>query len=308
MDNIEKYLTIVLITYNREKYLSNTLEQFLKSPFASCNFVVLNNCSKDGTELIARQFQKTFVSLKIITNKFNIGSNANIMRAIEYSDTEYTWIVADDDDYDFSECYDIIEQLKKGDVNLIQVGGHADSPWLWGMQKETPRNLRQNAYPFFKYSSFIASSIFKTDYFIKYAIEGYQNIMNSYPHMPYLLKIYMEDQYIYIAKKRIVIANPDSGSYNNSQLLNWWIETSKLLLEKQDRIACFIEQYNIEGNKNKMLKIFLLKLMCGQITKKQYMQILSFFNLFHIITFCCYLFYSAPIDIAKYLNKKLFKI
>lgn len=304
-EDINKYLTIVLITYNRSRYLARTLDQFINSPFAKCRFVIQNNSSSDDTISIVHEYKNLYPYMDLVTNKFNIGAGANIMRAVENSDTEYTWIIADDDDYDFSDCEDIISKMSSSTVNLIQVGGHDDLKWVWGMKEATPRNLRKDKYPYFKYSSFIASSIFKTEIFKKYIIEGYRNIGNSYPHMPYLFKIYENDDLVYISKRRIVIANNQSDNYSGKLLLKWWLNTSKLLPSKKEQRECFIEQYDDKGNMLNGMKAIHLKLFRGQILFRDYSNVLKLFSPLQVfLSICSCLVYFFPRGIYRYLVKR----
>ncbi|MDR2622994.1 MAG: glycosyltransferase [Methanobrevibacter sp.] len=53
---IEKKIEIVIITYNRHRYLKNTLSQLLKSPFLKCKLTILDNCSNDDTENVCNHF------------------------------------------------------------------------------------------------------------------------------------------------------------------------------------------------------------------------------------------------------------
>ncbi|MBO5038738.1 MAG: glycosyltransferase family 2 protein [Alphaproteobacteria bacterium] len=100
-------LQIILITYNREAYLKQTLQQLFSStsPIKECDITILDNASTDGsTELIDNYCHK-FKNLTHIRHHVNIGGNANICRAFEigYScGKEYTWVLCDDDTYDFS--------------------------------------------------------------------------------------------------------------------------------------------------------------------------------------------------------------
>ena len=57
---IEEKMEIILITYNRSKYLDNTLNQFLNSPFKNCKFTVLDNCSPDNTPEICAKYENYF--------------------------------------------------------------------------------------------------------------------------------------------------------------------------------------------------------------------------------------------------------
>ena len=108
---IEEKLEIVLITYNRYKDLENTLKQFSDGPFSDCKITILDNCSDDKTPEICVKYKNIFPDMTIIRHRKNIGGNANILRAVETSKSIYTWIICDDDSYDFSDCLDIVKQL-----------------------------------------------------------------------------------------------------------------------------------------------------------------------------------------------------
>ena len=119
---IEEKLEIVLITYNRYKDLNNTLKQFYDGPFSDCKFTILDNCSDDKTKEICEKYQNLFPNINIIRHLKNIGGNANILRAVETSTSLYTWVICDDDSYDFSECQDIINAINSGKYDLISPG------------------------------------------------------------------------------------------------------------------------------------------------------------------------------------------
>ena len=282
----EGKLTVVIPTYNRVKYLQHTLEQFVNTPFAQCKIVVQDNNSLDNTAQMIEQFSKNFPNLVYCKNKYNIGANANILRAIENSDTEYTWVIGDDDIYDFNNCEDVISKINSSIYNLIQVGGHKEHPWIGGFEK-TPDDLKRINYRYFKFSSFIGSSIFKTDFFTKRIIKAYNNIVNGYPHMPYIFDIYLENQYIYVSKNRLVTpANYDKASYTVYQLFGWWLETSLLLPTKRDQRKCFLEQY--DSCKPYSVGIYVSSWMKKKITNEHFFKALSLFNIFQIISIFSY--------------------
>jgi glycosyltransferase involved in cell wall biosynthesis len=244
---IENKLEIVLITYNRSKLLENTLNQFLSSPFKDCRITILNNCSTDDTIQISNSFINKFLNLKIVTNKLNIGANANIMRAIEIVDLDYIWIVCDDDKYDFSDCDDVIDCIINEKSELINMGAHADYVWSFGGRNESVKKLYREGYPYFKASSFLPNSIFKKEAFLPFIISGYNNIANMYPHMPFLLSFYSLNKNIYVAKKRIVTAVIGEQSYNQNDVTDGWINTSKLLKNRSDINKCFFDQRKHKG-------------------------------------------------------------
>jgi glycosyltransferase involved in cell wall biosynthesis len=246
MEDIRNYLEIIIITFNRCSYLEKTLISLIKSPFAVCNITILNNASTDGTLEMCNKYINKFLGLNVITHKFNIGGNANILRAVEISKGKYTWILADDDEYDFSECDDVFEMIICGEVDLIHVGAHTDVAWDFGGRLETPRNLLKNGYSFFRFSSFVPCNIFKTASFYPYIVSGYDNIPNFYPHMPFLLSFFENDKIIYLSKRQIVKAVLGNQRYSNKGFLVGWTNTACLLHTRKRRIQFFQDQFKID--------------------------------------------------------------
>jgi GT2 family glycosyltransferase len=253
MQNIKNYLEIVLITYNRAEYLRSTLLALAESPFSECHITILNNLSTDNTLEICNSFINRFSNLTIITNKVNIGGNANILRAVETSNGKYTWILCDDDEYDFSYCDDLIDAIIDEKAELIHVGGHTDVPWNFGGRLDTPRNLVNDGYSFFRFSGFVPCNIFKTSSFYPYIISGYANIANSYPHMPFLISFFDNNKNIYITKNRIVKATIGNQPLSYRDFYMCWLNTSFLLNNKKDRITMFLNPFHLNNKIKKIL-------------------------------------------------------
>ena len=70
--------------------------------------------------------------MTIIRNHLNIGGNANITQGLRTSTSEYTWLLADDDSYDFNDCEDVINALLSDKYDFI----HVSSPLLPTNKKE----------------------------------------------------------------------------------------------------------------------------------------------------------------------------
>ena len=188
MKNIENYLDVCIITYNRASYLEATIKKFLGTPLKNCNIYVIDNCSTDNTRSVVEKYGDT---IKYHKNRFNIGLGANIMRALEFGEKPYIWIIGDDDDYDFEHIDDLIPVFDEGKIDLIHVGAHTDMPWTFGGQTINTRTAVEQGYHFFKYSSFIGCDIVKRKAAEEYAIKGYDNIVNTYPHMPFMLSFFV---------------------------------------------------------------------------------------------------------------------
>jgi len=245
-------LEIVIITYNRASYLENTLNTLCNSNLGTLKITILDNASKDNTLLLCKSFENKFSNFNVITHKHNIGLGANIIRALEISSSVYTWVLCDDDRLELSNFEDVESEIKKGEVDLIHVGGHPQSSWPFGGKTYAIKNLYKLGYPYFKFSSFLPSNIFKTELFQEnFMIAGYNNVTNAYPHMPYLLDLYNTDKFIYVSKHQIVFAKMSGQSYDTAnQWFFWWMKTCELLIDKIEVRNAFLDQWKDIYNTN----------------------------------------------------------
>lgn len=112
---LKESFEILVVTYNRKAYLEHTLQQLLAadSPVKEVSITILDNCSTDGTSELIDAFCTKYPNLKHIRHVRNIGGNANIARAFELAQKEYFWVLADDDDYDFTHWDEVEKEMKK---------------------------------------------------------------------------------------------------------------------------------------------------------------------------------------------------
>lgn len=292
MYRLEDYLDICIITYNRSSYLDVTITKFLNSPFKNCKLFIIDNCSTDDTQAVAEKYGN---KIEYRRNRFNIGANANIMRAFEYGENPYVWVIGDDDDYDFGYIDDLIPILNDGIVELIHVGAHTDVDWNYGGKIVNTQKIIAEGYPFFRFSSFIGCNIVKRNAVEKFAIQGYNNIVNSYPHMPFLLSFYEEDKPIYICINRIAKAVIGNQGYNNDSLIKWWGGTCNLIKNYKDKRKCFFQQF-CNSNKYKQLLVWRYQYHTGLLSRSSYKMAISFFSktekLVSLLGYIPYYFYK----------------
>lgn len=243
-------LQIFIVTYNRSEKLSQTLKNLIKSDFGNFDITVLNNCSTDNTSQIVNQYSNSYSNISLVTHSVNIGASANVLRAIEFSTAKYTWILCDDDYYDFSNVDDVISKLEDGNVDLVHVGAHT-CEWLFGGISDTPKNLLIKGYHYFMFSSFLPCNIFRTKGIQnEYLIMGYNNIGNAYPHMPFLQSLFYNNSIIYLSKRKIVTASINTQSYDINSWMIWWINTSMLMKSKRDVRLHFFDHFRTYVDSN----------------------------------------------------------
>jgi glycosyltransferase involved in cell wall biosynthesis len=94
-----KKLTIAIPTYNRIQYLERHIEALLPQLSAECHLLIIDNHSNVD---VARSLSATLgqypgLSYKILRNPVNIGGNANVLRCFELCETDWLWVLGDDD-------------------------------------------------------------------------------------------------------------------------------------------------------------------------------------------------------------------
>jgi glycosyltransferase involved in cell wall biosynthesis len=94
-------LTIAIPTYNRSELLDKKLEQLFALD-ENIYILVSDNSSTDQTKYIGEKYS-SYKNFKFNSNEVNLGYDANVLKCFDLSETEYIWILSDDDDfYDFS--------------------------------------------------------------------------------------------------------------------------------------------------------------------------------------------------------------
>ena len=108
--NTNKFLTIVIPTYNRERQLLRLLRSIERqNAIDKYYIVILNNHSDYDLEASIRDtFSGDFLdNIEIYNRPYNSGGDYNIASAFLFAKTDYLWIIGDDDEV-LDGCIDII--------------------------------------------------------------------------------------------------------------------------------------------------------------------------------------------------------
>ena len=218
-------LEIFILTYNRESKLERTLQMLSNSSLKDLKITIMNNASTDGTLSVYEKYKEKFPALLIITNPYNIGASANYLRALENSTSIYTWILCDDDIFDFSSLPQLLELIEEEKADLFFVGGHENRKWIDKAGLYSPKELIRLGFSFFTFASFWPCSIFKTNDALSLLREAYNYIPDSYVNMPLIFQYYLLNKNLYVHSSKIVIAQ--SGQfYDTDTFIYWWAKTS----------------------------------------------------------------------------------
>lgn len=213
--NISNKLEIIIPTYNRKPYITHTLEQLTAadSPVKNCSITVLDNASTDGTRELLVDFARQFPTIKPVRNPRNIGGNANISRAFELPQKEYFWVLADDDEYDWSG-WNEVEQAMQDKQALIVVNHEILPPHT----QPAPANLM-------RLLTFVPASIHRTDTLTSEAlINIYYNIPTWFAQLAAVAEVFNKNLPYRMVSKNIVLC----GKNDNHQGLEYHRRTEGL--------------------------------------------------------------------------------
>ena len=237
-------IELFIFTYNRGPFLENTLRQLSEGPFGLCKITVVDNASTDTTGEVCQRFSKTLPQFRHVRHRANLGCSANYLRAVELASSLYTWVLCDDDSFDFSKAGDIVEKIIEAKLDLISVGVHGHN--LVGGTLTTCRQLALTQ-EFFLWHSFIASLIFKTEHFdSNNLVEGYHNADTLLPHFMFNVNMAIKDVSIYISKEKVITKGNNFG-YAPLQFMVGWLKGCNKIPDPILRRKCMSE---VLGGKN----------------------------------------------------------
>ncbi len=95
----EKYMniSIAMATYNGEKYIREQLDSILSQTVKDFELIVCDDCSKDSTLQILREYERKDRRIKIFENEQNLGFKKNFEKAILLCAGEYIALSDQDD-------------------------------------------------------------------------------------------------------------------------------------------------------------------------------------------------------------------
>jgi abequosyltransferase len=95
----KELLTIAIPTFNRHEVLLKNIEILLDNYRPWIKILVIDNYSDPCVEdFVFKNIQiNNNVKIEFKRNLVNVGGNSNVLKCIEYCDTEYIWVLGDDD-------------------------------------------------------------------------------------------------------------------------------------------------------------------------------------------------------------------
>ena len=117
---MEKLLTLIIPTYNMERYLKKCLDSLLVARNLDClEVLVVNDGSKDASSAIAHEYSEKYPRSIRVIDKENGNYGSCINRGILEGRGKYVKILDADDHFDTQVLDDVLEQMKTVDADLF---------------------------------------------------------------------------------------------------------------------------------------------------------------------------------------------
>ena len=124
----ERLLTIVIPTFNRDRFLHRLLESIapeLRKYADAVEVLVVDDGSTDNTPQVIAQFVGGRLPFRSLRNQKNLGLDGNLRHSFLQAMTEYVWIFGDDDVMLEGALDRLVPLLQRYRVSFAYVGGHA---------------------------------------------------------------------------------------------------------------------------------------------------------------------------------------
>lgn len=216
--NDEILLSILIPTYNREKYLEKALDKFFEQvteKFKSkIEILVSDNCSTDNTQELLKKFEKISkgkkIDFKFSKNNQNLGPDGNFLKLINQSKGKFCWIFGDDE-FLLENGLEKIMPLLSDEIGLLHLSNKvANKQEVTFSKSETQKFIKEINYMI----SFITANIFNKKY-IDWAID-YDNFRgeNLIQELFYFQSILKGNRNILVNDKVFTTERADNiGSY-----------------------------------------------------------------------------------------------
>lgn len=130
-------VSVIVPFYNVEKYLGKCLETLVNQTLEDIEIILVNDGSKDGSILIAKEFLKKYPKKIVYLEKENGGLSDARNYAIPYAKGEYIAFL-DSDDYVETNIYkDMYEIAKRDNSDLVECD------FYWEYEKKTKEDKGQ---------------------------------------------------------------------------------------------------------------------------------------------------------------------
>ncbi len=142
---MEELVSVVMATFNGEKFLHQQIESILNQNYSNLELVVVDDGSTDKTLAILNEYRNQDARIKIYPATTNMGFVSNFERGLTLVQGEYVMLSDQDDIFRLDKIELMLQKLKDGtcdlvisDLSLIDSEGNLIHKSFWQSQRLNP--------------------------------------------------------------------------------------------------------------------------------------------------------------------------
>jgi glycosyltransferase involved in cell wall biosynthesis len=207
-----RILTIAIPTFDRNQTLNLGLSKLLPQLTPDCELLIVDNCSLIPIEFTLQSLLSEYPSLavRLVRNGANIGGSANVCRCFELCDTEWVWILGDDDHVSEGRIQIILETIRSHPDVL---GINFAISRICRKTNTLANGLREFIFQIDDFSNllFLSGNIFRASKLKPFVKYGYHATYSMAPHLVMLLRALSETNQFYFTKQLLVEHSPPNN-------------------------------------------------------------------------------------------------
>ena len=123
---MDPLVSVIIPVYNEEVYLSKAIESVLNQTYKNLECIVLNNFSTDGSNEIAKKYEKLDGRIKTYNNTKFLSQIQNHNEAVrKISDRSKYCKMVFADDFIFKECIERMVEIAESDPTIGLVSSYS---------------------------------------------------------------------------------------------------------------------------------------------------------------------------------------
>lgn len=244
-----KKLTIIIPTYNSEKYIEKCIISILKQTYTNLEIIIIDDNSSDNTYEICQKIQKNDLRIKLLRNSKNVGVSITRNLGIDIATGEYITFV-DSDDYIEENLYEkLIEKIENENIDIAMCNFYMElnskDTRINGENKEMVLDKGKILdYMFLPdyYCGFVWNKIYKTDIIKSNNLRFDNNIFiceDMLFNCQYIGKI---EKGFYTTAKLYHYIQRTNSSYNRKYNERW-----KTVIQAYEKMKQYISEQNMKN-------------------------------------------------------------
>ena len=117
----KSHLSICIATYNRAKYIGETLESIISQITDEVEIVIVDGASTDGTSSVVKGYAEVCKQIRYIRLSSKGGVDQDFCKAVELAKGEYCWLMSDDDILKQGAIQTVLDEIQHNNYSLIIV-------------------------------------------------------------------------------------------------------------------------------------------------------------------------------------------